>query len=132
MNGTGFDHRSPSDPQYTPRRDYINKRDLSSENLPAFDKVRVCGGSTISGKRDGNWVYIDTLDVYNPPTLEWLKARPWYTVHALSILFDEVSGKPVYDRFPQNGAYPTLIPLVTRLQIKLPAVMLKPVKWEDT
>lgn len=130
MNRTGFDHRPPSDPYYTPRRDYINQRDLSSDILPAFDKVRVCGGATISGVRDGAWVYIDTLDVNNPPSLDWLRARPWFTFHAVSNL--KINGKPVIDRFPQNGANPTQIPLVTRTQVKLPVVMLEQIDYERT
>lgn len=125
MNGTGFPHPNvPGTPGYDPtyqpkpRRDYVNQIDMTSLLLPAWDKIRVCGGATISGVRDGSTVIVDTLKYDNPPTLEWLMLRPWYYFAAVSIL--NVNGTPVIDPFPQNGTYPTWIPLVAISEVRIP------------
>jgi hypothetical protein len=142
MNGTGFWHDNVGqdyDPTYKPvaRRDYINRIDLSSDKLPAFDKVRVCGGATVSGRQDGSYVILDTLDVNSVPTLAWLQARPWLYFRAVSKMFRrDASGRPLRDTdgnllpplivdFPQNGSRPSFIPLVTKIPVKLPVVMLE-------
>lgn len=144
-NGTGFPHPNipgtkDYDPNYqpTPRADFINRYNLSSM-LPTWDKIRVCGGATVCGIQDApSTVLIETLDYYNPPTIDWLIARPWLYFHALSSVFRKKADGTYYkdinnnfvetpEPFPQNGDYPTLIPLIAMTEVRLPLNALIPV-----
>lgn len=131
--GAGFPHPNiPGTPGYdntyipTPRRDYINKQWTTAPD-PVWDKVRVCGGATISGALDGNYVIVDTLDVDNPPSsVDYIKARPWLYFTAVSKVRDANRQIVIVD-FPQNGSYPSLVPLIARGRVRLPVVMLEKV-----
>jgi len=88
---------------------YINNENLDAK-LPNFDKVRLCGGATVSGEVIGKWLKVDTLE--SAVTLEYLLARPWLYFEAIVV---ERRPKP----FPQvedveldiyNRAY---IPLIS-------------------
>jgi hypothetical protein len=97
---------------------------------PVWDKVRVCGGMTLSGQLDdsGNYVIIDCLDVDNPPdNVQYILARPWLYFRAVSKARADANPGAIVD-FPQNGSYPSLVPLIARGEIKLPRVMLVPVE----
>lgn len=127
MNGTGFCHLPQSDPNYKPRRDYINRIDLGAEALPEWDKVRLIGGATVSGELVDGKIWIDTLDYANPPTLEWLRARPWFFMQAVSIDCRRTNDGtimeprvPVIDPFPQSRK-PVWIPLVSNSRVWVPA-----------
>lgn len=132
-NGAGFPHPNiPGTPGYdpsyipTPRHDYINKMWTDAPD-PIWDKVRVCGGMTLSGKQDGNYVFIDCLDVDNPPSnVDYIKARPWLYFRAVSKVRADALPGAIVD-FPQNGSYPSFVPLIARGAIKLPVVMLEKV-----
>lgn len=130
-NRTGFSHDPATDPDktyvYVPKKDYVTPRDLSADILPALDKNRVCGGATISGYQDGNYVVVDALDWNNPPSnVDYIKSRPWLFFHAVSIV-KRFDGTPIIDPFPQNGSYPTLVPIIARGRVRLPVVMLEKV-----
>lgn len=102
-NGTGFDQ-----PGKPPRRDYINNRDLKAK-LPRLDKVRVCGGAILHGKRVGDVLIVETLNGRKkPPPVEWVKARPWLYFRACTVLPDGSTAE-----FPQNGGRPVYMPLVS-------------------
>lgn len=123
MNGKGF-WTSGSPYDYVARRDYINNIDLNGEN-PAWDKIRVCGGATVSGYVDGDMLVVETLDYFNPPTLDWLLQRPWLFFRAL--VNEQSSGKPVVIDFPQGGGYPVVIPLVAMYPVRFPLAALQSV-----
>ena len=131
--GAGFPHPNiPGTVGYdktyipTPRHDYINKMWTDAPD-PVWDKVRVCGGATVSGKQDGNYVDIDALDANNPPdNVQYILSRPWLYFRAVSkVRADALSGAIV--DFPQNGSYPSLIPLVANTRVRLPVVLLEKV-----
>ena len=93
---------------------YINNENLDA-SLPNFDKVRVCGGATISGEVVGNMLKVDTLK--GPATLEYLLARPWLyfdaiTVEARPSPFPQASYDDIYNR-----AY---IPLISEVDVYYP------------
>lgn len=117
MNNTGF-WTEGSPYAYVPRRDYINGIDLSGE-LPAWDKIRVCGGATISGREEGDYLVVETLDYTAPPTIEYLRARPWLFFRAL-ICDEDTNGKPIVYDFPQNGGRPVWIPLIAITPVRFP------------
>lgn len=117
MNNTGF-WTSGSPYAYVPRRDYINGIDLNGE-MPAWDKIRVCGGATISGKEVGDYLIVETLDYSNVPSLEWLRQRPWLYFRAVSV-GRTATGQPRVDDFPQGDGRPVWIPLVAMYQVRFP------------
>lgn len=117
MNGTGF-WTSGSPYAYVPRRDYINGIDLDGE-IPAWDKIRVCGGATVTGRESGGYLIVETLDYFNTPTPEWLRAHPWFFFRAVSVGATK-TGQPFVEDFPQNGGRPVWIPLVAMYQVRFP------------
>lgn len=123
-NNSGF-WTTGSPYAYVPRKDYINGIDLQGE-MPSWDKIRVCGGATVSGKVDGDYLIVDTLDYFNPPSLDWLLQRPWLYFRAL-ITDRTITGKPVVYDFPQRGGLPVWIPLVAIYPVKLPLAILESV-----
>lgn len=93
MNGTGFNE--PGEP----RADWVNMRDMKSDN-PKLDKVRVPCGALVTGTMDGEWLWVETLRVQDPPPiLGWLINRPWLLWDAVVVGAD---GRNIR-RFPQNG-----------------------------
>ena len=109
-NNQGFD--KPGDP----RADYVNGRDLIFE-LPKFDKPRICGGASLTGVEDGEYLLVNTLDTRNPPpSLEYAEKNPWLCY------FDAITidGNGTPRRFPQGDGERVFIPLVTSQPVKYP------------
>jgi hypothetical protein len=126
MNGTGFGGVANSNLPYVPRKDYINRIDLNASELPAWDKVRVCGGATISGRDNGDGtVTVDTLNYSYVPSAQSLLERPWYYFHAVSV--HRSGNKEVVVDFPQGNGHPVLIPLVAMREVRFPIVALEKV-----
>jgi len=97
-------------PPHGPFRNYITGEDLG-KGLPAFDKPRVCGGATIAGEVNGDWLIVETLN--KPVDIDWLVARPWLYFHATTVHADGTVG-----RFPQGDGSPVLIPLVAEIPVR--------------
>lgn len=97
----GFDYKDVK------RADFINGIDLGAKP-PINDKCRCCGGAILRGKRNGDLLKIETLDGSKPPpSIEWLRARPWLYFRCYTIRPDGTLGD-----FPQNGGKPVYMPLV--------------------
>ncbi len=111
-NGSGFEE--PDDP----RADYVNGMNLDNP-LPLWDKSRVCGGATITGREDGEDLVVECLDgTQPPPALSWLLEHPWLWFRALCV--GPYTGRP--NDFPQGGGEPVFTPLVScgqEVRIKL-------------
>jgi hypothetical protein len=104
-NGQGFNNEAD------PHRDYVNGRDLSAP-MPAFDKVRVCGGAVVTGEVVGTSLVVEAMDGTQPaPALEWIKARPWLYFEAVNV----ADLKGTITRFPQGGGAPVLVPLFANM-----------------
>jgi len=126
-NGMGFDtSHASTDPGYVPRRDYINRRDLDAE-FPRFDKSRVCGGATIAGCVNGNWLEVETLNVNMPVPLSYVQARPWLTFTATTVSSTSTNDREIIGDFPQRGGLPCIIPLVTTYPVRYPMKWLEAV-----
>lgn len=84
-NQNGFD--KPGDP----RRDYINGRDLEAvddQGNPAYPKMELllCGGAVVTGRAEGEWLWVDVLDGNQPPpSAAWVLAHPEFSFRAVSI-----------------------------------------------
>lgn len=117
-NGTGFNDDSD------PRADYINMQDLEYE-LPKLDKTRVCGGATVRGEVDGDWVWVETIQADSLPTIGYVLGRPWLYFHATTSR--DASGEPAVGRFPQGDGEPCFVPLVSRYPVRYPLAHLQPV-----
>ena len=105
-NGCGFNDDTD------PRADYVNGLDLAAP-LPKWDKTRVCGGATITGRVDGNELVVEIMDGRGPaPSLEWLLARPW--------LYFKAINAGTLSNFPQGGGLPVYIPLVGSGEARYP------------
>jgi len=111
-NKTGFGGEE-ADPPLPPRWDYVNNLDAGAE-LPAFDKIRICGGAFVTGQVDGNELVIDTLNPSTVPTAAWLLEHPQYYFHAVNTNAGGIS------KFPQGDGEPVLIPLFSRFEARLP------------
>lgn len=93
MNGTGYNEVGD------PRADWVNMRDTTFDN-PKLDKARVPCGALVTGKLEGEWLWMETLRVQDAtPSLEWLIDRPWLLWDAVVVGED---GRNIR-RFPQNG-----------------------------
>ena len=103
-NKTGFDTEGE------PRADFINGQDLTAE-LPAHDKIRVCGEwadnpqSFISGVESGDVLIVDTIDANNPPSLQYVLDNPHLYFRATT----PGSGR---NNFPQGDGEPVFVPLL--------------------
>ena len=127
-NGSGFDTTyPPTDPRYTPKRDYVNRIDLDSVEYPRFDKSRICGGATIAGRVSGDWLEVDTLRVDHPVTLEWLLPRPWLYFDAVTVSSTSTDSAETVGKFPQNDGRRCLVPLVTTTAVRYPLAWLEAV-----
>lgn len=117
-NRQGFNDESRSGR----RADFVNGLDLDAP-LPMFDKPRVCGGASVTGKAGASHLVVETLDgTKAPPSLDYVLARPWLYFEALSIpAFPDLW--PL-EPFPQGGGV-TRVPLVSAEPVKYPLVMLE-------
>jgi hypothetical protein len=93
-----------------PRANYVLGKDLNSGD-PKVEALTT-GGSLLTGKIVGSNLVIETLDVHNPPSLDWIMQRPWFWTYAVSM---DGKGKP--RRFAQglqlNGEIvPIIHPLI--------------------
>lgn len=100
-NDTGFNESGD------PRRDYINKLDLTAK-YPFLDKCRICGGAKIRGVEQDGILTIEVLDGAKPPP-KWsdLKLKPWLYFRAWIVRTDG----SVID-FPYCAGKPVIMPLV--------------------
>lgn len=115
MNNKGF-WNSQSPWPYAERRNYVTGENLKSDEMPAWDKVRVCGGAIVKGVQVGDFFHIEYL-AFDPdkpndgaPELSWLMDRPWLYFEAVTCHVS--SGKPGISPFNQGGGGPVYIPLV--------------------
>lgn len=114
-NDNGFD--KPGDP----RRDYVNGRDLKAvddRGKPALPKMELllCGGATITGRVEGAYLYLDTLDGWAaPPPAAWVIERPWLWYAAVS-----VNPRGEINNLPQGGQdLVKRVPIVSRYAVKI-------------
>lgn len=112
-NFAGFDGTSP-------RRDYINKLDLSAE-LPILQKALTIAGAKVTGKVVNGYLELDTLSPANVPSLAWLLEHPQYYFEAMTV---NAKGQA---RFPQGNGAPVLIPFFCQVGkvARLPLNMVK-------
>lgn len=115
-NGQGFNNDAD------PHADYVNERDLNKP-LPAFDKVRVCGGAVITGVVLGTSLIVETMDATQPaPALEWVLERPWFYFHAVNC----ADLKGTITNFPQANGAPVLVPLFANSPVSIQLNHLQP------
>lgn len=117
MNRTGFWTDPTHFQEYVPHDDYVNMIDLGT-SLPKWDKIRVCGGATLSGTVDGDTLIVETLKYGTCPSWAWLEQYPWLYFHALSV--GGTSSNPKAVAFPQNNGNRVLIPLVADGEVRFP------------
>jgi len=130
-NHTGFDSRDDNIPPNDNKRDYINGWNLRGEQLK-WDNSRLCGGASITGTQQGDYLLVDTLRFDstkpndNAPTIEWMIDHPWYSFRATTIGRLSTDKMEVVGDFPQNPAMGyCLIPLVTTKAVKYPLAWLQ-------
>lgn len=87
----------------TPRRDYINKLDLTAE-LPVLQKALTIAGAKVSGHVVGDYLELDTLSPANVPSLAWLIDHPQYYFEAKTV------NQYGQARFPQGNGAPVYVP----------------------
>lgn len=107
-NENGYDE--PGDP----RADYINGQGIDKP-LPRLWSL-LCGGATITGRVEGAWFYIDTLDGWaDPPPAQWVLDHPEYWFRAVS-----VNPKGEINNLPQGGGdLVKRVPIVSRYPVKI-------------
>jgi len=115
-NGSGFNGEVPC-------ADLVNYLDVNAE-LPAFDKVRICGGAFVTGHISGNYLIVDTLNPANIPTPAELLAQPQYFFHAVSTNNDTGISK-----FPQGDGLPVYVPLFAKAEARIPLNQVE--RWQS-
>jgi len=93
---------------------------LKGAPLPEWDKIRVCANAVISGREEGDWLIVDTINPANIPTWTELQWTPWLYFEAVSTT---ASGGTT--PFPQGGGAPVYIPLVAQTEVRFPLVALE-------
>lgn len=107
--GAGYDWNN----NVPPKQDWINMRDLMADDLPSFDQPRICGGAVVTGRVDGELLWLSYLDAnLPPPRVEDVK--PWHKFCATTVTADGIG------RFPQRGGMDVWIPLIAREPVYLP------------
>jgi hypothetical protein len=106
-NGAGYDWNSNN----PPKQDWINMRDTNATDLPRFDGPRICGGAVVTGRVDGDWLWLDYLDANNPPPQD---VKPWHKFCAVNVRPDGIS------KFPQRAGLDVWIPLIGRQPLAIP------------
>lgn len=113
-NENGFD--KPGDP----RADWINKLNLESPN-PKYASL-LFGGNVVTGRVDGDWLWVETLDGLNaPPSVAWVRERPWLIQVCTNVQYD--TGK-VFN-FPQGDGLPVIVPILASKPARFPLSGLK-------
>lgn len=124
-NDSGFDSRNW--PPRDDKRDYVNGINLAGR-YPFFDTSRVCGGATISGRVNGDFLEVDTWNVLEAPTLSEMLAKPWRMFRATTVSRFSTLEKEIVGNFPQNPSKGYVyVPLVTTLPVRYPMAWLVPV-----
>ena len=100
-NGQGYGKKND------PRRDYVNKMDLT-KNYPKLMKAIICGGMFIRGYAEGSnlvcYPGIHAIDANKPtPPVQTIIDNNWYFTAT-------TGGMKSIHNFPQRGGYPILIP----------------------
>lgn len=113
-----------------PRANHVLGKNLRCDN-PRVEALTT-GGSFHSGVENGKDLILDTLDVHDVPTLDWIMARPWFWVYAVT-----VDGNGTPRRFPQGlqpsgEVVPIIHPLFTdRRKYPKPTIPLSKLeKWD--
>lgn len=127
-HGAGYDYPARQEE----KQDWVNRRDLRASDLPRFDQPRVCGGAIVAGVREADVVWIDTLNVNNPPpTIE--NTKPWHKFCALNV-GTKVQGElvtPSFSKFPQNDGRDCWIPLISQRPVYMSLSNLQKWDWEE-
>lgn len=106
-NASGYDRLG--DP---PKQDWVNRRDTNARHLPSFDQPRICGGAIVTGRVEGDRLWLEYLDASkSPPSVASVKL--WQKFCATN-----VTGKGI-SRFPQGGGADVWIPLIARQPISI-------------
>lgn len=103
-NGIAFTNRSG----FPGHHNYILNEDITKPD-PYFDQARICGGATVIEKyRDGDRIYIESIDVRKPlPTVE--------QVFEKHLFFDATLAGSWIGRFPQGDGERVYVPLLTAM-----------------
>jgi hypothetical protein len=121
-NGAGYDH--PGSPE---KADFVNMRNIKSVHLPKFDQPRLCGGALVTGKVDGDYLWMDTLNTNQPPP-KAESVKPWHKFCALNIRL-KADGTPSLSRFPYCDGRDVIVPLISREPVRFPLAGLA--AWES-
>ena len=137
-NKFGYDAVNPVRINWITGRNVYNKDAIN----PHLDKTRICGGATVAGVIEHNYeyrnyltgkteivdfVWIETLDFYNLPTIDELIQTPWLYYHA-TISYEKKAGMFPNGIVEELGIWnPTLIPLVSKYPVGWPLKYLEPV-----
>lgn len=115
-----------------PRANYVLSKDLGYD-LPRVEALTT-GGSFHTGEVEGQDLVLETLDVHDVPTLDWIMQRPWFFVYAVTV---DSKGTP--RRFPQGlqpsgEVVPIIHPFFTdrRKYPRLTIPLAKLEKWDQT
>lgn len=89
---------------------YILEEDLEKKP-PKFDQARLCGGAILSGREDGNKLWIDAINVNQPlPSVDYVLAHPWLYFDAVTIRKTAGVG-PTIGRF-MDGSVTIKVPIL--------------------
>jgi lysozyme len=106
-NGAGYDR--PGD---SPKADFVNGRDIKSIRMPAFDQPRICGGALVTGRVEGNRLWLSYIDASKSPP-DIADVRLWQKFCALNVTANGIS------KFPQGGGADVWIPLIARIPVSI-------------
>lgn len=105
-------------------RDYINRIDMKSGHDPHFDQARICGGAIVSGRVDGNIVWLDAINVNGQiPTAEYVMENQHLYFTGVNIAEDAYKN-PVVRHLKNGWGVPVYIPLLVDQLSYLPLSML--------
>jgi GH25 family lysozyme M1 (1,4-beta-N-acetylmuramidase) len=107
-NRNGFEN--PADP----RADYVNKMDMSSDD-PKFASL-LFGGNVITGREDGEYLWVETLDGnLPPPSVAWAKERPWLVQTCTNVTYSNGH----VGNFPQGDGLPVVVPVLASKPVRI-------------
>jgi len=126
-NGEGFNQKND------PRRNYVMGENLSSKNLPKYDKAgRLCAGAFVRGEVRGDKLVciagVHGIDANKPmPSLQTILDNNWY-LYAIT-LYGSGTKKEHVGHFPQGGGGPVVIPFIFEGEIVFDLSWFE--KWES-
>lgn len=96
------------------RRNYIEGTNLTAEHPKVASLL--FGGNVITGRVDGVWLWVETLDASKPaPSLEYILARRWLYSIGTNVRKDGRVG-----RLPQGEGRDVLLPIYASKPVKFP------------